>query len=122
MEKSGQIQELMDLATRSLATLSRRGDVEDRKVRVVATLARYRIFTHSTVQKCTVDSGEHDETGSQARVYVSVDTCFTAPDGSCAIVHTYGEAAGEFADASVDAAEQARWIAMSECLEVAAED
>lgn len=121
MDKPGQIHQLMDAATQSLAGLRRRGDPESRKARVDQTLARYRIFTESTIQKCTVDNGESEETGGQPRVYVSVDVRFTAPDGSWKVIRSVGEAAGEGVDASIDACESARWHAIFQCLDFDAE-
>lgn len=111
-----QIQVLMNAATQSLAGLNRRGDPETRKARVDQTLARYGIFTESTVLQRTVGTSEADETGGEPRVYVSVDVRFTAPDGSFEVIRTIGDAAADAVDASIDACEAARWHAIFQCL------
>lgn len=118
MEKPGQIQRLMDAATRSLQGVKRGLGVDARKERVVQTLARYGIFTESTVQHFTVDTGEKDESDGEQKVYVTVEVRFNAPDGSFETVRTVGEGCGEFTCASTDAAEQAEWMAMSGLLAV----
>lgn len=118
MEKPGQIQRLMDAATRSLNGVKRGLGVDARKQRVVRTLARYGIFTESTVQECTVDTGESAESKGEQKVYVAVDVRFTAPDGSFETVRMVGEGSGEFMNATTDAAEQAEWMAISGCLAV----
>lgn len=118
MENPGQIQGLMEKATRSLAGLKRRGDGEARKTRVDETLARFGIFTHAAVQDWTVDTSESEDGDCEPKIYVSVNVTFCAPDGSYATIHTVGEGSGCFIDASVDACEQARWQAIEDCLEV----
>ena len=117
MVKPGQIERLLDAATQSLHGVKRGLSYEARKTRVDATLARYGIFTQSRVAECSVDTEKEEENGAPT-VYVTVDVRLTAPDGSYSEVRTVGEGIGDITNASMDAAEQAQWMAISTTLEV----
>lgn len=108
----GQIESLLDQASKSFIRPGRAGDAQDRMDGAEAALASCGIFTESTLEHRSIDSVDLEGAVRTVTILVTITVRFMAPDGSSAVVRALGQGTGDLLNATASAAEDALRAAM----------